>query len=224
MLVYDSGEWTVGKNKVTVDLGEIHQVEVKVSCLQDVQMLGLRQAKGKTIKLEKVPLKVGREFTERMKLKGFHAIELVGKKNVNYGFRITEIPRQDGEPLNNDNPPEVPMPGADNLVAQFHNMMRENARQNSLLLEPEDLPFGEKYVVDDDDHEFEEDIFQRLQEESQKAEEERQKEEPLSSSQQHPERSNETNDDSQSEQNGESVPGGQPRAARDDASGTLAAE
>ena len=153
MLVFDATEWQAGKGREKIALSEIHQIEISVSCTQDVQLFGVSEDKT-------VPLKIGREFRIRCKTKGFLHLELKGKPQVEFGYRIRTIERQDGEPLNSDNPPDPPMPGQDNLLLQMRRIMNENMRRDRPpVLEPEGLgPFGTRYEVDEDDYRFEEDI------------------------------------------------------------------
>lgn len=150
--------WKAAKGETRISLDARHHIQIQVSCTQDVQLLGLR---GK----EEIPLKIGREFRIRAQTKGFDALVLKGA--TEYGYSVLDIPRQDGEPLNDDNPPAPPMPGANNLIAQMQRLMRDEFnRHRPPVLDPEDLPWQERYVIDDDDYDFEEEIFASKQKSS----------------------------------------------------------
>lgn len=157
MLVFDANEWRVGRGKVQVEASSRHQIEVCVSCTQDVQLLGLCE-KAET------PLKVGREFRVRAQTKGFDALVLKGKPNCEFGYRVRMIERQDGERVDRSDPPAPPMPSNNNLLLQIKNLVNQEMRRNSTpVLEPEDLPWADRYSVEDDDYRFEEDLFQSKQ-------------------------------------------------------------
>ena len=156
---YNSYEWQLGKNKTAIAVENRHQIEIRVSCTQDVQVLGVRGS-------EEIPIKIGRDFRFKAKTEGFEKLVLKGKPSTEYGYSVREISRQDAEALNDDNPPAPPMPGANNLIAQMRRIAAEEARANRTpVLEPEDLPFGDKYVIEEDDYDFEEEIFASRQKE-----------------------------------------------------------
>lgn len=156
MLVYDAFEWRKGVGKTVVPSTNVHQVEILVSCSKEVQVFGM--CKG-----EAIPLKVGKEFRFKAKALGFESFVLSGTGQTEYGFRVKELARQDGEPLNADNPPAPPLPRSDNLVQKLHSIMRENARRQRLpVLEPDSDFFSMRYAIEEDDGEFEEEIIERL--------------------------------------------------------------
>lgn len=150
-------EWLVSKATKKIPTSNAHQLEISVSCTQDVQLFGVRGS-------EKVPLKIGREWRFKTRVKGFDRLELKGKPAVEYGYRVVSRPVQDGEPLNSDNPPAVPLDTGDNLLLQVKRLMRDEFNRNrSPVLEPEDLPWASRYEIDDDDFDFEEEIHSSQQ-------------------------------------------------------------
>lgn len=77
-----------------------------------------------------------------------------------FGFRYRALERQAADPLNDEDPPAPPLPGADNLVAQMHRIAKEHSRRHSPpYLDPEELPFANRYTIAEDDEQFEEEIF-----------------------------------------------------------------
>lgn len=145
--------WTAEEGKTEIDLGEKAQVQINVSCTQDVQVLGVRGQ-------EKIPLKIGREYRFKVRTGSFEKLIIQGKPKTPYGLRIQYFEMQDGEPINDDNPPAPPMPGADNLLLQMRQIVQAEMKRNSSpVLDPEDLPFASRYEVDDEDYDFEEEIL-----------------------------------------------------------------
>lgn len=155
MLVFDE-RWQRATSQITIAIPLRGLVQVQVSGEAQVQMQGLRGQ-------EKVPLKVGQEWRVRLKADDFNAITLKSSKPFGYSHQVIEL--QDGEPLNDEDPPAPPLPGADNLVAQFHRLVRDNARLGAgPYMDPEDLgPLASRYEIDEDDQRFEEEIVSDLQ-------------------------------------------------------------
>lgn len=153
-------EWLVSKATTKIPISSAHQLEISVSCAQDVQLFGVRGS-------EKIPLKIGREWRFKTKVKGFDRFELKGKTATDYGYRVVSRPIQDGEPLNSDNPPAVPLDTGDNLLLQVKRLMRDEFNRNrSPVLEPEELPWATRYEVEEDDYDFEEELLASKQKSS----------------------------------------------------------
>lgn len=158
MQAYKAHEWQAASKETRLELDTRHSIQVQVSCNQDVQLLGVREK-------AEIPLKVGREFRVKMASEGFEAIILRGTDKITYGYCLKEMPRQDGEPLNNLNPPSPPLPGDDNLLLQIRNIARQEMMRTRMPnLDPEDLPFFDRYEIPEDEDElFEEEIIQSQQ-------------------------------------------------------------
>lgn len=156
MLEFNAHDWKVAEKKVTFDLDEATCfVQVRVSSTQAVTLYGVR---GKA----RIPLQSGPQYRCRAKVEAFDALELEAEVAFGYTFDILE--RQDGEPIDHENPPAIPMPSPKNLVQQFQQMMRDQARRKRLpIAEPEDLPGSARYAIEDEDFDFEEEIFQSQQ-------------------------------------------------------------
>lgn len=155
MPVYDANEWYTSNEPVHIDIDERHHIEISVSCTKEVQLLGLVNGE------RKIPLHIGKQFRIRSATKGFEALQLKGVGKTYFGYRVREMPRQDGEALNNENPPSPPMPGTDdNLVLKLQKMVRQQAREHRMpVMEPEGDGFEDRYGIEDDDEDFEEEIF-----------------------------------------------------------------
>lgn len=156
---FNAEEWNAAKGTRKIELSAVHFIEITVSCSKAVQLLGVRGDK-------KVPFQSGNSFRFRGKVQGFDYLELKGTGQTEFGWRLRELPRQDGEPLNHDNPPAPPMPGNENMLLAMRRIFQQELRRNrSPVMEPEDLP--DRYSIDDDDWEFEEELAERLQAERQ---------------------------------------------------------
>lgn len=165
MLVYDAENWNAAKGKKKIEIEPCHHIEVRVSSTKDVQVLGVRSS-------EEIPLKIGREFKLKAKARGFDAIILKGTGQTQYGFMIVHHARRDQDATSPDNPPAPPMPGANNLIAQMRQVaQQEMARNRMPVMDPEDLPFSNRYLVDDDDYDFEEELVEKARLASQQQDE-----------------------------------------------------
>lgn len=155
MQVFNAHLLTTSKGSVQIPLDEKHSILLQVASLKDVKLYGLSEGK-------KVLLKAGQAIRLRFKTQGFHTLELKGTGETEFTYQIEERNMHDGEPLDDENPPAVPMPKAGNLLLEMRALIdNEAARTRTPILDPEDLPWAERYVIDDDDMDFEEEIHAR---------------------------------------------------------------
>lgn len=154
MQVFDN-EWASTKDPVTWECLPNSQSEVRVSCTSNVELRGIRDD-GTSVLLH-----AGSVFRITAYFRGYRELLLRGSGDE-FGYRVRQIPRQDGEPLNKDNPPAPPVPGNDNLLLQVRRIMRaEFDRNRAPYLDPEDFPQAGRYEIEDDDYLFEEEIGQQ---------------------------------------------------------------
>lgn len=152
---FDLYAWKVGKNRLARPLGARCAVTLKVSCTAAVQV---RLVQGS----EEVPIKTGSEFTIRFKTREAEQLIIEGTKDVEYGYSLELRDLQDGDPINDQDPPAPPMPGNSNLLLQMRNIMRQEMRRSQQpVFDPEDLPGAGRYEIDDEDYYFEEEIGQQ---------------------------------------------------------------
>lgn len=161
MLVFDARDWNAAKGQTAILTGSRKEIELHVSCTKEVRLLGVSEGK-------KIPLHSGTTFRVRAKAEGFDSLILVGTGQTEYGYSLRDIARQDGEPIDHENPPAAPMPGQDNLLLAMRRIMQEEMRRNRApVMDPEDLPWSTRYEVDEDDFEFEEEMHSRSQQQQQ---------------------------------------------------------
>lgn len=152
MQVFDDG-WASSVGPVQFEPQQGGQTTVHVSCTDPVELRGVRED-GSTVLLH-----AGTSFRLVASFRSYVGCLLRSRNEVEFGYKVAFDPRQQGEPLNDDNPPSPPMPGANNILAQVRRMMRQEFdRQRMPLLDPENLPFADRYSIDDDDEDFEEEI------------------------------------------------------------------
>lgn len=169
MRVFD-GSWSISDGHVRLELTPGECLEIEVSGGASVRLSGVRED-------EEVLLHQAEEFKVRIAETGFQEAHLICSDP--FAYRCKAVRVQDGEPLNNENPPDPPLPGADNLVAQFHRLVKENARRDAApYLDPEDLPFGNRYVVDEENEDFEEEVVFKFEARKKAETEEASEEEP----------------------------------------------
>lgn len=181
MRVFDAS-WQYGEGTLELELPPVARayLVVQVSCTEPVTLLGMREGKA-------IPLQTGPQWRARIKASDFEAFALSG--SVPFGYSVQARELQDGDPINDEDPPAAPMPGADNLVAQFHRMLRDNARRNAApYMDPEELPFSTRYEVEDNDR-FEEDDLRIAQAEAKKRKAEAKKAEEAKKTSSHPQQS-----------------------------------
>lgn len=149
-----SGEWNVASESTDIEVEPGHAISVRVSCTKTVQLLGVR---GST----EIPIKCAPEFRWRGRIEGFDLLRIKGEKAVPYGFQVVDMPSPRAERLNHDDPPAIPPPDASaNLLLQIRKAMSAQAAMARLpVMEPDQLdPWRDRYVVEDDDFRFEEQI------------------------------------------------------------------
>lgn len=148
MLVYDYAQ-----GKVTIPLESTREVKVHAAAKTELVLSGLC---GK----EKVPLETGKNIRFKGALpQEFTEIEIAAHGNGKFGYAFHE--RIVTEPvLNHESPPAPLVDPNDNLVAQIHRVARQqNALARGTLEPDDDIPYHQRYYVDDDDYTFEEDHF-----------------------------------------------------------------
>lgn len=153
MLVYNA-EWKAGRGTRLLDLQLPGEAVIQVSSVKPVTLQALRDGSW-------VPLHTGTTFKVSAKFESFEKARLVGTGQSEYGYRCHLMVRQNGEPLDDADPPAPPMPGEGaNMLLKIRAMMREEFKRNRTpILEPEDLPFANRYEVEWDDERFEEDLL-----------------------------------------------------------------
>lgn len=153
MRVFNADEWHVGMGVVSIETAPVQSLDLSVSCTEAVEVYGMREGAEHAVLLH---VTKGSE-TFRAKFKGFVSIDLYGPDKVEFGYRAITRVMQDGEPIDHENPPAPPAPNPKNMLAQIRQLMRDEFTRNRLhLLEPEELPFADRYLVDEDDYDFEE--------------------------------------------------------------------
>ena len=157
---FNAQEWASTKSKVEWEISDGHrEYEITVTSQAPVQLRGIMLDSG-----DHHLLRSGADWRLRLRATGYDLLCLTSPSGKEFGYRVREITRQAGEPINHDDPPAAPMP-ANNLLSQIRNMMRDEfQRSQGRLLEPEQLPFANRYEVDDDDELFEEEIYAAHQE------------------------------------------------------------
>lgn len=146
-------DWQSAKS-IEWEIKPKYRCDIRVSCTHDVRLEGQKIGLPGWILLHSAST-----FRIKPLFEGFEKLRLIGDQE--FGFWVRDMPVQDGEPLNDENPPSPPMPGDDNLLLQMKRMMRaEMMRNRSPVLEPENLPMSEQYAIDDDDYRFEEEIME----------------------------------------------------------------
>lgn len=165
MLVFD-GSWNVGKREIKVKIPPHASVKVRYSSTKQIQVLGVRSGK-------KIPLEIGLQGQFKAKAKGFEEVIIRGTGETEFGYSVDIQERQLGEPLNDDDPPAIPLKQPDNLVQAIMRQANEFNRQfRHARLEPEDLPGANRHMIDDDDWDFEEELVARHSSSQQKEEQE----------------------------------------------------
>lgn len=149
-------EWRYVEKSKTIPLTPRHYVDIQVSCVEPVQVLGLREGKATV-------LKAGKEFRFKAQVKGFEALEVVG--TVPFGLREVTKPMQLGENNSGERPPVTSMPEPSNLLLKMRQLARAHHEFSRMpVLEPDDFPsFGRYEMDDEDDVLFEEEAYERHQ-------------------------------------------------------------
>ena len=162
---YNAQEWEAVPKQIKIPLQRKHQIDLWISCTEDVQVFGVPQEK------EKAPviLRTGKEFRFRSPLVGFSALQI--KSKVEFGMKLVHSPRQDGENISDEKPPVVTMPEPDNLVWKMRQIAEANARQGRMpVLEPDEATGFQSYEYEDDQElMFEEEEIEHKREQREKA-------------------------------------------------------
>lgn len=109
---------------------------------------------------EKVPIAHGTQLDFREALsRDFTSLILSVHGDGAFGYWFQELEVQSYETLDDQDPPAIPEPRADNLVATLHHELRRFRRQEQPpVLEPDFDDFSMRYHVEDDDFRFEEEL------------------------------------------------------------------
>ena len=153
MRVYKAKQWRTAKTQVTIPIGKNTNVDIEVQGFEPIHLYGM-------IGGQKMPLKSGGGFRFRGKLQGFSALRLETVEGISFGYSNNSRQLQEGEPLNDDNPPDPPMPRR-NLLAQIREQVQGPAPRAAprSTMEPEDdLP--NRYEVGEDYDLFEEEEYE----------------------------------------------------------------
>lgn len=152
MLEFKASEWTREKEFEWAPCTNRVQYHIEVNGETNVELAGKVSQDG-----EWVTLRSGAHMNFKPKFEGFSFLRLKSPKA--FSMRLRHIARQNGEPINHENPPAPPMPGANNLVAQFQRMLKDHAKaRRGNMLEPDGLP--SLYEMDEDDGLWEEDMHE----------------------------------------------------------------
>lgn len=152
MLEFD-GDWRSSVSLVERPVPASQEVEVRVSCAKVVSLYG-RFEGGKWVMLhsEAGSWRVRAKFN-------FDHLRLQGDGKHEFGYRFRDMDRTGAEPVDDSRPADPPLPGKDNILLQVRRIMRQEFERNRApYLEPEELPYGDRYVIDEDDERFEEEI------------------------------------------------------------------
>lgn len=149
-------EFKLGHGSVTLPLESSGDFKVVASSKQAITVFAVS---GK----EKIPIANGTSLDFRQKLSPeFSAVEISVHGNSAFGYWFQEHQKQGFETLNDLDPPALPEPRADNLVAKLHHELRQLRRMNSpARLEPEFDSWSNRYQIEHDDFDFEEEIAAR---------------------------------------------------------------
>lgn len=151
-------DWKVADGEVSISLFDKALVKVEVSCIHPVEVFGVRGD-------QEIPFGSVQVGLRRFKAEGFASLIL--RAPVSFAYYFLQKRLQKGDPINNDTPPAPPMPQPTNLVQQIQNIMREQHRQaRPPVMENSFDVFQDRYTIDEDDHDFEEDIAARLKAEN----------------------------------------------------------
>jgi len=153
-------EYKIAKGEVIITLKGTGRVKIQASSKKPITLYGVSTSK------EEIPFRFGENITFNETLStDFTAIKLQVHGQVPIGYSFHEADSCRADPLNDQDPPAIPELTANNLVAQVHRMLRDNAKANRrAVLEPDDdHAWSQRYTIDEDDYRFEEEIFQSQQ-------------------------------------------------------------
>jgi len=149
---YRANEWATVSREISFPVSENHYIEIWLVGTETISLHGLHEDKKTAPSL----LASGTSYRFKKRLTGFREVKVTSASPFSY--QISEVALQVGEPINDDNPPAPPLPGS-NLLAQMRALFaNEFARNRPVMLDPDELPFADRYLVDDDDQDFEEEI------------------------------------------------------------------
>jgi len=170
---YRANDWVTVSSAISFSITEKHYIELWLVGTETVSVHGLHQDK----KTPPALLASGTSFRFKKALTGFREVKVTSASPFSY--QVSQAPLQNGDPLNDDDPPAPPLPGS-NLLAQMRALFaNEFARNRPVMLDPDELPFADRYLVEDDDQDFEEEIHaKRVAAAKAKQEEAKRKAEP----------------------------------------------
>lgn len=144
---------------VIFELVSTGEVKVKASSQGTLQLLAVSEGSS-------VPLVTSQNINEKFRLSSAFSslvLKVVGHKKP-FGYCIEERIVQYADPLDDQEPPAVPEPNANNLVAQVHRLLKAQAKSGRVpVLEPDvdGDPWSLRYLIDDDDMDFEEELAEK---------------------------------------------------------------
>lgn len=149
---FRSNEWVTVAKEISFDISENEYVELWVVGTEQVAVHALPgDQEGPPVLLQ-----TGTQYRIRRRLEGFQAVRVTSPSPFSY--QVSQVSLQVGEPINDDDPPAPPLPGS-NLLAQMRQLFaNEFARNRPVMLDPDELPFADRYLVEDDDLDFEEEL------------------------------------------------------------------
>lgn len=142
---------STAKGRQRIPLSGKTRVNLKITSQRPVQLFAMRGGEAHF-------LETGTDFTFKAQLLFYDALVLKGTGQTAYHYRLGTKDLQQGEPLDHESPPAPPLPGADNLVAQFNRMLRDQSKVP--YLEPEEFHMADRYLIDEEDERFEEEILE----------------------------------------------------------------
>lgn len=157
MRVYND---TFNKAKGAVDLEAAPDAKVRLSVRSEKPVRVFLVSEGEETLFHREEC-----FDLKFHVTGFDGVKLLGTGETPFWFFLDQIERYALEDIDDSKPPAPPEPRATNLVAQIHRAIKEASRRGGpAVLEPDqDHPYFQRYIIEDDDMRFEEDIFAEAQ-------------------------------------------------------------
>lgn len=146
-------DFKLAQGEIVIPLTGTREILVFASAKTELILSGLL---GRT----PIPLESGKNIRFKGRLdEKFDQVKIQSHGKSPFGYSFQE--RQVTEPvLNDEEPPAVSLDTPDNLVAKINRVFAQERQTGLGTLEPdEDLPFHQRYYVDDEDWEFEEEIY-----------------------------------------------------------------
>lgn len=158
-------EFKLEHGEVFLPLTSSREIKLRASAKKEITVYGVCET-------EEIPLAHGENINLKETLsRDFIGIRLKVYGNTAFGYWFHENQRQGYETLNDLDPPALPEPRTDNLVAKLHHELGQLRRQGGPSVLIDDLDgLGSRYAIDDDDYAFEEELFSSQQSDADSAE------------------------------------------------------